>query len=51
MSGSKAVERVGVAGLEFQGAGEKADGLGEVALAGVDIGKDDMVPSVTGCQA
>ena len=46
MSGSEAVQRVGIAGLEFEGLREKSDRRGPVLLAGEDVSHDDMAPGV-----
>lgn len=47
----RAVQRVGVAGLEINGASEEADRGGEVFFECEDVGQDDMAPSVIGSEA
>ena len=48
---SKAVERVGIAGFQIKRLGEKADGRIPILLAGENIPKHDIAPSIIGSES
>ena len=48
---SKAVERVGIAGFQIEGLGEKADGGIPILLAGENIPQHDIAPGIIGSES